>query len=59
MEAAMRKTTPIVWPYCGVGCNSELTLDDNGKPEKGRVTVRNQKLNQKYWSSIWYSKENY
>ena len=44
----MSQTIPIVCPYCGVGCNLELTLDDKGAPEKGRASGRNQELNQKY-----------
>ncbi len=44
----MSQSIPIVCPYCGVGCNLELTLDDEGAPEKGRATGRNQELNQKY-----------
>ncbi|MGD9366372.1 MAG: formate dehydrogenase subunit alpha [Desulfobacteraceae bacterium] len=39
---------PIVCPYCGVGCNLELTLDESGIPVKSKASGRNQQLNQKY-----------
>ena len=44
----MSQAIPIVCPYCGVGCNLELTLDENGAPKQGRASGRNQSLNQKY-----------
>jgi formate dehydrogenase alpha subunit len=44
----MTTTIPIVCPYCGVGCNLELTLDENGKPAKSRASGRNASLNAKY-----------
>ncbi|CAB5164353.1 Formate dehydrogenase H (EC [Olavius algarvensis associated proteobacterium Delta 3] len=39
---------PIVCPYCGVGCNLELSLDENGRPFKSRASGRNPELNGKY-----------
>jgi len=44
----MNQPIPIVCPYCGVGCNLELTLDEKGTPVSGRASGRNQELNQKY-----------
>ena len=44
----MDQSIPIVCPYCGVGCNLELALDENGVPTKGKASGRNQELNQKY-----------
>jgi len=44
----MAASIPIVCPYCGVGCNLELTLDDNGRPVKSRAAGRNPELNAKY-----------
>ncbi len=44
----MSRSIPIVCPYCGVGCNLELTLDEKGAPKEGRASGRNQSLNQKY-----------
>lgn len=44
----MDQSIPIVCPYCGVGCNLELALDENGVPVKGKASGRNQELNQKY-----------
>jgi len=44
----MPEPIPIVCPYCGVGCNLELTLDENGIPTKSSSAGRNQELNGKY-----------
>jgi len=44
----MTNSIPIVCPYCGVGCNLELQLDDNGIPVKSRASGRNKELNDKY-----------
>ena len=44
----MATSIPIVCPYCGVGCNLELTLDENGRPMKSSASGRNQELNKKY-----------
>ena len=44
----MPEPIPIVCPYCGVGCNLELTLDENGIPTKSRSAGRNMELNGKY-----------
>jgi formate dehydrogenase alpha subunit len=44
----MKTSIPIVCPYCGVGCNLELELDENGRPVKCRATGRNPELNAKY-----------
>ncbi len=44
----MPSSIPIVCPYCGVGCNLELSLDENGKPVKSRASGRNAELNAKY-----------
>lgn len=44
----MPSNIPIVCPYCGVGCNLELTLDENGRPNKSRASGRNPELNGKY-----------
>ena len=44
----MPSSIPIVCPYCGVGCNLELTLDENGRPNKSRASGRNPELNGKY-----------
>ena len=44
----MPSSIPIVCPYCGVGCNLDLALDDNGRPVKCRATGRNPELNAKY-----------
>ena len=44
----MASTIPIVCPYCGVGCNLELSLDESGRPERCRATGRNPELNAKY-----------
>jgi anaerobic selenocysteine-containing dehydrogenase len=30
----MPESIPIVCPYCGVGCNLELTLDEKGIPKR-------------------------
>ena len=44
----MPSKIPIVCPYCGVGCNLELNLDENGRPNKSRASGRNPELNGKY-----------
>jgi formate dehydrogenase alpha subunit len=44
----MTSTIPIVCPYCGVGCNLELALDENGRPVKSSAVGRNPELNAKY-----------
>jgi len=44
----MPSSIPIVCPYCGVGCNLELALDENGRPVKCSATGRNPELNAKY-----------
>jgi len=44
----MASAIPIVCPYCGVGCNLELSLDESGHPKKCRATGRNPELNAKY-----------
>ena len=44
----MPSSIPIVCPYCGVGCNLDLALDDTGRPVKCRATGRNPELNAKY-----------
>ncbi len=44
----MPSSIPVVCPYCGVGCNLELMLDDNGRPTKSSATGRNPELNAKY-----------
>lgn len=44
----MPASIPVVCPYCGVGCNLELTLDENGRPTKSSATGRNPELNAKY-----------
>jgi len=44
----MQSSIPIVCPFCGVGCNLELTLDDNGRPVKSSAAGRNPALNGKY-----------
>ncbi|UCD78450.1 MAG: formate dehydrogenase subunit alpha [Desulfobacterales bacterium] len=44
----MPSPIPIVCPYCGVGCNLELALDDNGRPTKSSASGRNPELNAKY-----------
>jgi len=44
----MPLSIPIVCPYCGVGCNLDLALDENGRPVKSRATGRNPELNAKY-----------
>jgi formate dehydrogenase alpha subunit len=38
----------IVCPFCRVGCNLELTLDENGRPTKSSAAGRNPALNGKY-----------
>jgi len=44
----MPSSIPIVCPYCGVGCNLELTLDERGRPTKSGAAGRNPELNAKY-----------
>ena len=44
----MPVSIPIVCPYCGVGCNLDLALDENGRPVKSSATGRNPELNAKY-----------
>jgi formate dehydrogenase alpha subunit len=44
----MPSSIPIVCPYCGVGCNLELTLDEDGRPVKSSAAGRNPELNAKY-----------
>ena len=44
----MTSTIPIVCPYCGVGCNLELALDENGRPVKSSAGGRNPELNARY-----------
>ena len=44
----MAASIPIVCPYCGVGCNLDLALDETGRPVKCRATGRNPELNGKY-----------
>ena len=44
----MTASIPIICPYCGVGCNLELSLDENGRPFKSKAEGRNPGLNGKY-----------
>ena len=44
----MSESIPIVCPYCGVGCNLELTLNEKGTPKKSSSSGRNKELNGKY-----------
>jgi len=44
----MPPAIPIVCPYCGVGCNLELSLDENGIPVKSSASGRNPELNARY-----------
>lgn len=44
----MTTSIPIVCPYCGVGCNLELEIDESGRPVKSRAGGRNAELNAKY-----------
>ena len=44
----MEQSIPIICPYCGVGCNLELKLDENGAPQKCKAGGRNPDLNGKY-----------
>lgn len=44
----MPTSIPIVCPYCGVGCNLELTLDENSRPIKSSASGRNPELNARY-----------
>lgn len=44
----MAKEVPIVCFFCGVGCNLELALDDNGIPVKSVCSGRNEDLNGRF-----------
>ena len=44
----MAKSISVVCPYCGVGCNLELSLDEFDRPFKSKAAGRNQELNGKY-----------
>jgi NADH dehydrogenase/NADH:ubiquinone oxidoreductase subunit G len=44
----MSDSVPIICPYCGVGCNLELQLDDKGIPTKSSASGRNKTVNGKY-----------
>jgi predicted molibdopterin-dependent oxidoreductase YjgC len=44
----MSESIPIICPYCGVGCNLDLELDENNRPVKSSATGRNAELNAKY-----------
>ncbi|MCG8568158.1 MAG: molybdopterin-dependent oxidoreductase, partial [Desulfobacterales bacterium] len=44
----MDPSIPIICPYCGVGCNLELHLDDDGCPVRGKASGRNPGVNHKY-----------
>ncbi|MBW2429251.1 MAG: formate dehydrogenase subunit alpha [Deltaproteobacteria bacterium] len=44
----MPSSIPIICPYCGVGCNLDLALDEIGRPVKCGATGRNPELNAKY-----------
>ncbi len=44
----MTTSIPIVCPYCGVGCNLDLELDEKGRPFKSRAVGRNPELNARY-----------
>ena len=44
----MEQSIPIICPYCGVGCNLELILDEAGAPKKCSAKGRNPDLNGKY-----------
>jgi predicted molibdopterin-dependent oxidoreductase YjgC len=44
----MDSSIPIVCPYCGVGCNLELSLDESGRPVKCGAAGRNPELNARY-----------
>jgi len=44
----MKNEIPIICPYCGVGCNLELELDEKGIPVKTSSLGRNKDLNGKY-----------
>ncbi|MBW2410728.1 MAG: formate dehydrogenase subunit alpha [Deltaproteobacteria bacterium] len=44
----MPSAIAIVCPYCGVGCNLELTLDEDGRPVKSHASGRNPELNARY-----------
>jgi predicted molibdopterin-dependent oxidoreductase YjgC len=41
----MATPIPIVCPYCGVGCNLELSLDEHDRPFKSKAAGRNPELN--------------
>ena len=44
----MAGSAPIVRPCCGVGCNLDLTLDENSRPVKCGAMGHNPELNAKY-----------
>ena len=44
----MSSSIPIICPYCGVGCNLEMALDENGRPTKSSAGGRNPELNARY-----------
>lgn len=44
----MASPIPIICPYCGVGCNLDLELGENGRPVRSRATGRNPELNSRY-----------
>lgn len=44
----MPSSIPIVCPYCGVGCDLELSLGQNGRPVKNNASGRNPELNARY-----------
>ncbi|NNL77898.1 MAG: formate dehydrogenase subunit alpha [Desulfobacterales bacterium] len=44
----MSASIPIICPYCGVGCNLELSLNEKGRPIKSSASGRNPELNAKY-----------
>ena len=44
----MTVQVPIICPYCGVGCNLEITVDDEGRPVKSGSAGRNKDLNDRY-----------
>jgi formate dehydrogenase alpha subunit len=44
----MAREIPIVCPLCGVGCNLELVLNEEGIPTKSVCSGRNSELNGRY-----------
>jgi formate dehydrogenase alpha subunit len=44
----MYQQIPIVCPFCGVGCNLELSLNETGRPFQSRSSGRNREINDKY-----------